>query len=853
MIHGDVLGERARLTPEKLALVDVATGARLSYGALDARASACARALREGLGLRHGDRLGLLAHNRLEFLDIVFAAAKAGIVLVPIGTRLTPHEVQHIVSDSGLRALVYDGAFGDVVAGLDAAGDMLEERPAPSPRDDVGPFAPPGEPRSDVDASAPSTPGRGAPGIQQCVALDEPVRPTHARYEDLLAAHGEGPFARARCAPDDLFALLYTSGTTGKPKGVMVPHRMVAWNGYNTVACWQLRDDDVSPIFTPLYHAGALGAFLLPIITIGGTIVLHRGFDPGEVWHTIVAERCTVVLGVPTVWKLLMDAPEFATADLSHVRWFISGGAPLPEYIAAAYQARGVVFKQGYGLTEVGVNCFSMTVEESVRKRGSIGKPLMMTEARLLDERGAAVPDGEVGELLLRGPHVSLGYWNNPEATAAALDADGWFHTGDLARRDTEGFFTIAGRRKDMFISGGVNVYPAEIEGELVLHPDVADAAVIGVPHPTWGEVGVAFVVRKPGTTVDGDTLTVHLSGRLAKYKWPKQYVFVDALPRSAYGKVQKPQLHQQWTALATERDRGPEGPAALKIETDPGERDGATRLSRPGSLGSSAPAVLTHAVEGDGPPLVLLNGGMMSLRAWDPIVPRLATRSRVVRCDFRGQLLSPATPPPDLAGHAADLLALLDRLGIECAHLVGTSFGALVALVAAAHAPSRVRSVVAMTATDHIPAEQEAGLIEVMRLSEEAMSDGSGGRIFDALAPFTFSAEYRRQHPEVIATRRQAFGLLPATWYAGLRGLLAALSGADLRPLLPRITCPVLVLAAECDLTFPLERSLALAAGLPKSRLEVVPGAAHGMAVEQPDEVASRVERFVTDLEEGP
>jgi len=845
MIHGDVLGERARLTPEKLALVDVATGARLSYGALDARASACARALGEGLGLRHGDRLGLLAHNRLEFLDIVFAAAKAGIVLVPIGTRLTPHEVRHIVSDSGLRALVYDGTFRDIVATL-AAETTGDAPPAPFP--DLARVAHP-----ELEGAAPSAP----PTL--FLALDTPATPGHARYADLLAAHGEGRFARARCAPDDLFALLYTSGTTGKPKGVMVPHRMVAWNGYNTVACWQLRDDDVSPIFTPLYHAGALGAFLLPIITIGGTIVLHRGFDPGEVWHTIVAERCTVVLGVPTVWKLLMDAPEFATADLSHVRWFISGGAPLPEYIAAAYQARGVVFKQGYGLTEVGVNCFSMTVAESVRKRGSIGKPLMMTEARLVDERGAAVPDGEVGELLLRGPHVSLGYWNNPAATAAALDTDGWFHTGDLARRDTEGFFTIAGRRKDMFISGGVNVYPAEIEGELVLHPDVADAAVIGVPHPTWGEVGVAFVVRKPGTMVDGDTLTVHLSGRLAKYKWPKQYVFVDALPRSAYGKVQKPQLHQQWTELAAERDRGPDRSAAPKSETGPGdgdgapgERDGAPDLSDPESPRSSAPAVLTHAVEGDGPPLVLLNGGMMSIRAWDPVVRRLATRYRVVRCDFRGQLLSPATPPPDLTGHAGDLLALLDHLGIECAHLVGTSFGALVALVAAAHAPSRVRSVVAMTATDHIPAEQDAGLIEVARLADEAMSGGSGGRIFDVLAPFTFSAEYRRQHADVIATRRQAFGLLPATWYAGLRGLLAALSGADLRPLLPRITCPVLVLAAECDLTFPLERSRALAAGLPKSRLEVVPGAAHGMAVEQPDEVASRVERFVTDLEEG-
>ena len=285
----------------------------------------------------------------------------------------------------------------------------------------------------------------------------------------------------------------------------MVPHRMVGWNGFNTAMCWQLREDDVSPIFTPLYHAGGLGAFLLPIFSIGGTIVLHAGFDPEEIWRTIERERCTVVLGVPTIYKLLMEAPAFETVDLSHVRWLISGGAPLPLYIIEAYQRRGVVFKQGYGLTEVGVNCFSMTVEESARKKGSIGKPMMFTEARAAGPDGAEVAAGEVGELWLRGPHVCKGYWNNPEATAAALDSGGWFHTGDLARRDEEGFYYIAGRQKDMLISGGVNVYPAEIEAELLLHPAVQDAAVVGLPDPTWGEIGAGCVVLREAGSVTGE------------------------------------------------------------------------------------------------------------------------------------------------------------------------------------------------------------------------------------------------------------------------------------------------------------------------------------------------------------
>jgi len=510
MLHGDLLGERARLTPDKLALVFVPSGQRLTYRELDDRAARCAAAWSGGLGLGEGDRVGLLAHNSIEFLDCFFAAGKSGVVLVPLGTRLTPHELEHIVRDSGMRTLIYDSALAETVRGL-----------------------------------------RRLVRLDRWIALDEKVADEDLPWSDLLSGN-PAPGPCARVSPEDTYCLLYTSGTTGKPKGVMVPHRMVSWNGVNTAIGWQLREDDVSSIFTPLYHAGALGAFLTPIIAIGGTIVLHRTFDVSEVWRTIERERCTVVLGVPTIWKLLMEAPEFATVDLSHVRWLISGGAPLPLYIIEAYQRRGVVFRQGYGLTEVGVNCFAMTNEDSVRKKGSIGKPLPFTEAKLIGEDGGEVAVGEVGELLLRGPHVSTGYWNNPEATAASYDADGWFHTGDSARRDEEGFFTIAGRKKDMFISGGVNVYPAEIEGELLLHPAVQDAAVVGVPDAAWGEVGVAFVVLRPGIVATGEELTAFLGGRLARYKLPKRFAFVESLPRTPYGKVVKSELRSHFEKLET-------------------------------------------------------------------------------------------------------------------------------------------------------------------------------------------------------------------------------------------------------------------------------------------------------------
>jgi fatty-acyl-CoA synthase len=481
MIAGDLLGERARLTPGKIALVEVRSGRRFPFAELDRRANALARWWTER-GLRKGDRVGILSENRVEYGDAFFAAGKSGIVLVPLSTRLTQDELAAQIEDAGLRLVMHS---------------------------------------------------RNLPTPGQSVTLEEIPFETSAGFTPI------------HCDPEDLWCLLYTSGTTGRPKGVMLPHRMVIWNAYNTVLSWQLREDDIAPVFTPMYHAGGLAVFLTPLVAIGGTVILHERFDAAEVWRVIERERATLVFGVPTTFKMMQEAPEFSTARVASVRWCISGGAPLPRYLINRYQERGLVFKQGYGLTEAGVNCFAMTADEARQKAGSIGKPMMFAEARICDSPGRELPANETGELWLRGPHVCRGFWKQPEATAAVLDSDGWLHTGDLAHRDADGFFFIDGRIKDMYISGGVNVYPAEIENVLLQHPDLQEAAVLGVSDPTWGEVGVAFVVLRPGATAHARDLVSFLEGRLARYKLPKTVHFLDVLPRTAYGKVVKPELRK--------------------------------------------------------------------------------------------------------------------------------------------------------------------------------------------------------------------------------------------------------------------------------------------------------------------
>lgn len=506
MYAAELLRTRANLTPERQALYDVHTDQTFTFRQLNQRANRLANFLREHYDLKKGERVSILAYNGLAYVDLLYGLGKIGGVFAPLNWRLTARELLYIIHDCQPKVLVCGPEFVPV----------LEEI-------------------------------RKKSNIPEIIALEGANIPGAKEYEELLDKAAEDEPDRPEITGEDAYCILYTSGTTGQPKGAVIPHRQVLWNAINTVVSWGLSEKDISPILTPMFHSGGLFVFLVPLFYVGGQVVLTRTFDPEETLKLIVDRECTVILGVPTLFQIWMNTPFFKEADFSHVHFFISGGAPCPPSLINAWnRTKRVVMRQGYGLTEVGVNCFSMTDEDALRKAGSVGKPIFHSAMRLVDMDGKDVVDGETGELIISGPTVCSGYWNNDAATREALK-DGWFHTGDMARKDEEGYYYIAGRYKDMIISGGENIYAAEVEAVFREHPAVEDAALIGQPDEKWGEVGLMVVILKPGKQISSDALLEFCQGRLARYKIPKRIEFSQSLPYSPYGKVIKSELRRKF------------------------------------------------------------------------------------------------------------------------------------------------------------------------------------------------------------------------------------------------------------------------------------------------------------------
>ncbi len=494
----DWLAKRAELTPDAVALVDAATGREYTYREFDDRAGRLAGFMLDEWRLSPGDRVAILAHNCSEYFEALFAAAKAGVVLVPLNWRLAIPELEGIVADAAPAALVHDEAFADAAAAL-LPGIAGGSRMA------IGHDAPAG-----------------------AVALETAI--TGARNV-VMGARPAG----------DLWYLLYTAGTTGRPKGVVQTFEMALFNYLNIGIPIGLTESDTTLNLLPTFHTGGINLYAMPTLLVGGTAIIQKSFEPEETLR-LLAERTTAFFGVPAVYLFLSQHPAFDETDLSGVRSWACGGAPMPVPLLERYAARGIAIRQGFGMTETGPTVFLVDEDHAVSKAGSVGMPQMFVEVRIADRQGRDVGAGEHGELLVRGPAVTPGYWNLPEVTAETIE-DGWLHSGDVARRDEDGYFYIVDRWKDMYISGGENVYPAEVENVLYGLPGVAEAAVIGIPDERWGEVGRAVVVLEEGSEISTGEIIGFCSERLARFKVPKSVVFVDALPRNAAGKVLKQDL----------------------------------------------------------------------------------------------------------------------------------------------------------------------------------------------------------------------------------------------------------------------------------------------------------------------
>lgn len=483
----DITAKRAALTPHRVAFEDALTGRTLTYAQLDSRASRGAAVL-ASLGIGREDRVAILCRNRIEFFEVMFACAKLGVIFVPLNWRSPAIELAALLDDSATKALIFGAEDAETAQKLDRAGLTT-------------------------------------------LALDD-------GYEDRIAA--AAPLATDQRWPGDAtWFLMYTSGTTGQPKGVIQTYQMSVVNAFHVTQAFGLREADTTLNFLPLFHSAGIQLVTLPTLIAGGTVVMLPGFD--EAHALALMPRLDIFFGVPAVYQQLALHPDFETADLARVRSWGCGGAPLSDVLVERYAAKGVLVCNGYGMTETGPTAFLAAREDALTKIGSVGKPQMLLDVRIVGADGADVPEGESGEIWMRGAGLTPGYWQKPEETAKAITADGWLKSGDIGRRDADGCYYVAGRIKEMYISGGENVYPAEIENALARHPAVLESAIVGVADEKWGEVGHAFIMlRADGPPVTEAELIQFCRAHLAGYKAPRYVSFVDEFPRTAAGKIRK-------------------------------------------------------------------------------------------------------------------------------------------------------------------------------------------------------------------------------------------------------------------------------------------------------------------------
>ncbi|MFC5367927.1 AMP-binding protein [Salinirubrum litoreum] len=514
---GQWADRRARLSPERVGLVDASTDREFTYADLNARANRTARLLRES-GVESGDRIAVLSRNRPELIDLFFACGKTGGVLAPLSHRLAPPELAVMLSDVAPKLVVVEEPFErlaeDVLAHEDCAVEpTVLTLGADSEQSSAG----------DVNDTA----------IDTTPTLGDSDR---GSYHESLPAD-DSAVETADLALSDPHLLLHTGGSTGVPKETVITHESIYWNSFNTITAWGLRPDDTTPMVFPLFHTGGWNVITVPLFHLGGTVVIAREFDPSEVLSLIPRHDASLLIAVPAVLRAMAESDDWTDTDLSSLRFAKSGGGPCRQSVLEAWWDRDVDLSQGYGLTECGPNNFAMPDGWPREKADSVGVPAMHVDVRIVADDGNILPAGEIGELELRGNHAGDRYWRNDAETAETF-GDGWVSTGDLARIDADGYVHVEGRKKNMYVSGGENVYPPEVEDAIADHPKVSEVVVIPVPDDRWGQVGKAVVEGDESLTLE--ELTDFLDGRLARFKRPRHLAFVAEMPTSGPSKIDR-------------------------------------------------------------------------------------------------------------------------------------------------------------------------------------------------------------------------------------------------------------------------------------------------------------------------
>ncbi len=489
----------ALYSPAKTAVKEYETGRALTYSQLNRLANRLARHLAARYGIQKGERIALLAENCLEYIVLFAVSQKTGCILVPMNYRLAAAEIDYLLQNAEPRLVISEAKFQHLLDGAPAYA--------------------------------------GIPGHWNFEALADFCNP------DTVTEH-DAPLPVTPVDEDDPVFILYTSGTTGFPKGALYTHKMLFWNSINTAMSLIVNSESRTVNVMPPFHTGGWNVLTTPFLHHGGYTILMRKFDAEAVLHLLQQEQLSIFMAVPTMLKMIADTPAFETAQFPHLHYIIVGGEPMPIPLIERWHSKSVPIRQGYGMTEVGPNLTSLHQDDAIRKKGSIGRPNFYVQIRIVDEYGRDLPPDTPGELLLKGPMVTPGYWRNPEATAKTI-VDGWFHTGDMVRMDAEQYLYVVDRIKNMYISGGENVYPAELERVLLSHPAISEAAVIGVPDEKWGETGHAFLVRKPGMACTEAEVMDFCKANLAKFKVPKYFTFLGVLPKNDTGKINRKALKE--------------------------------------------------------------------------------------------------------------------------------------------------------------------------------------------------------------------------------------------------------------------------------------------------------------------